>query len=210
MLTFLVADDHSIVRSGLKIIINNLYPDASFLEASNFIEIDQALSIATVNILILDISFPEGNTLNIISNIKTKSPNIKILIFSSYDEEIYAMRYFKAGADGYLSKLSTTEDIENAITTLINQGRYASPIIKDKIIDIFMHNKPENPLDELSDREMEIATLMVNGLGNLEISNILSLKATTVSTYKNRIFEKLKINNVSALIQIFNLHDDQL
>lgn len=210
MLTFLVADDHSIVRSGLKIIINNSYPDAIFMEASNFIEIDQALSITTVNILILDISFPEGNTLNIISNIKTKSPNIKILIFSSYDEEIYAMRYFKAGADGYLSKLSTTEEIENAISTLIKQGRYASPKIKDKIIDIFMHNKPENPLDELSDREMEIATLMVNGLGNLEISNILSLKATTVSTYKNRIFEKLSITNVSALIQIFNLHDDQL
>jgi DNA-binding NarL/FixJ family response regulator len=71
-----------------------------------------------------------------------------------------------------------------------------------------MFNKPENPLDELSDREMEIATLMVNGMGNLEISNVLKLKATTISTYKNRIFEKLGVNNLSALIQFFNLHND--
>jgi DNA-binding NarL/FixJ family response regulator len=72
-----------------------------------------------------------------------------------------------------------------------------------------MFNKPENPLEELSDREMEIATLMVNGMGNLEISNELKLKSTTVSTYKNRVFEKLGVANLSALIQFFNIHNNK-
>lgn len=208
MTTFLIADDHSVVRSGLLIIIKSVFADATIFQASNFSEIENTLEAQSVDLLILDISFPEGNSLNIISNIKTEYPTIKILMFSSYDEEIYAIRYIKAGADGYLSKLSTPEEIEVAINKMARDGKFTSPKIKDKIIDSFMFNKPENPLDGLSDREMEIATLMVNGMGNLEISNVLKLKATTISTYKNRIFEKLGVNNLSALIQFFNLHND--
>jgi DNA-binding NarL/FixJ family response regulator len=208
MTTFLIADDHSVVRSGLVIIIKTLFKDASIFQASNFNEIEKTLTNETVDILILDISFPEGNSLNIISNLKLEHPNIKILMFSSYEEDIYALRYIKAGADGYLSKLSTPDEIEVALMKMVKDGKFTSSKIKDKIIDSFMFNKPENPLDELSDREMEIATLMVNGMGNLEISNVLKLKATTISTYKNRIFEKLGVNNLSALIQFFNLHND--
>jgi DNA-binding NarL/FixJ family response regulator len=208
MTTFLIADDHSVVRSGLVIIIKTLFKDASIFQASNFNEIEKTLTNETVDILILDISFPEGNYLNIISNLKLDHPNIKILMFSSYEEDFYALRYIKAGADGYLSKLSTPDEIEVALMKMVKDGKFTSSKIKDKIIDSFMFNKPENPLDELSDREMEIATLMVNGMGNLEISNVLKLKATTISTYKNRIFEKLGVNNLSALIQFFNLHND--
>lgn len=208
MTTFLIADDHSVVRSGLVIIIKTLFKDATIFQASSFSEIEKTLEAEKIDILILDISFPEGNSLNIISNIKIEYPNIKILMFSSYEEDIYALRYIKAGADGYLSKLSTPDEIEVALLKMVKDGKFTSSKIKDKIIDSFMFNKPENPLDELSDREMEIATLMVNGMGNLEISNVLKLKATTISTYKNRIFEKLGVSNLSALIQFFNLHND--
>lgn len=208
MTTFLIADDHSVVRSGLVIIIKTLFKDASIFQASSFSEIEKTLEAEKIDILILDISFPEGNSLSIISTIKLEHPNLRILIFSSYEEDIYALRYIKAGADGYLSKLSTPDEIEVALLKMVKDGKFTSSKIKDKIIDTFMFNKPENPLDELSDREMEIATLMVNGMGNLEISNVLKLKATTISTYKNRIFEKLGVSNLSALIQFFNLHND--
>lgn len=208
MTTFLIADDHSVVRSGLVIIIKTLFKDASIFQASSFSEIEKTLEAEKIDILILDISFPEGNSLNIISTIKIEYPNLRILMFSSYEEDIYALRYIKAGADGYLSKLSTPDEIEVALLKMVKDGKFTSSKIKDKIIDTFMFNKPENPLDELSDREMEIATLMVNGMGNLEISNVLKLKATTISTYKNRIFEKLGVSNLSALIQFFNLHND--
>lgn len=208
MTTFLIADDHSVVRSGLVIIIKTLFKDATIFQASSFSEIEKTLEAEKIDILILDISFPEGNSLNIISTIKIEYPNLRILMFSSYEEDIYALRYIKAGADGYLSKLSTPDEIEVALLKMVKDGKFTSSKIKDKIIDTFMFNKPENPLDELSDREMEIATLMVNGMGNLEISNVLKLKATTISTYKNRIFEKLGVSNLSALIQFFNLHND--
>lgn len=208
MPNFLIADDHSVVRSGLVIIIKNLYKDALTFQAGSFKEITTVLSDESIDVLILDISFPEGNSLSIISNIKLDFPNLKILMFTSYDEDVYALRYLKAGADGYLSKLSSPAEIEVAVLGMIRDGRYTSAKIKDKIIDSFMFSKPENPLEELSDREMEIATLLVNGMGNLEISTLLKLKATTISTYKTRIFEKLNISNLSSLIQIFSLHND--
>jgi len=208
MKTFLIADDHSVVRSGLIIIIKSLFKDGIIFQGSNFSEIKKIVETNAVDILILDISFPEGNSLNIIPALKIENPNLKILIFSSHDEEMFAIRYIKAGADGYLSKLSTPDEIENAILKMAQEGKYTSSKVRDKIIDSFMFNKPENPLEELSDREMEIATLMVNGMGNLEISNVLKLKSTTISTYKNRIFEKLGVSNLSALIQFFNIHSN--
>jgi len=208
MKTFLIADDHSVVRSGLVMIVKSLFNDATIFQASNFNEIQKTLEINTVDILILDISFPEGNSLNIIPTLKMEHPNLKILMFSSHDEEMFALRYIKAGADGYLSKLSTPDEIENAVLKISQEGKYTSSKVRDKIIDSFMFNKPQNPLEELSDREMEIATLLVNGMGNLEISNVLKLKSTTVSTYKNRVFEKLGVDNLSALIQFFNIHSN--
>jgi len=209
MKTFLIADDHSVIRSGLALIIKSLFKDGAIFQANNLSEIQKIVATNRVDILILDISFPEGNSLKIIPILKMEHPNLKIVMFSSHDEEIFALRYIKAGADGYLSKLSTPDEIENALLKMDQEGKFISSKVRDKIIDSFMFNKPENPLEELSDREMEIATLMVNGMGNLEISNELKLKSTTVSTYKNRVFEKLGVANLSALIQFFNIHNNK-
>jgi DNA-binding NarL/FixJ family response regulator len=208
MKTFLIADDHSVIRSGLALIIKSLFKDGAIFQANNFSEIQKIVATNRVDILILDISFPEGNSLKIIPTLKMEHPNLKIVMFSSHDEEMFALRYIKAGADGYLSKLSTPDEIENALLKMAQEGKFISSKVRDKIIDSFMFNKPENPLEELSDREMEIAKLMVNGMGNLEISNELKLKSTTVSTYKNRVFEKLGVANLSALIQFFNIHNN--
>ena len=131
---------------------------------------------------------------------------MKILIFTSSDEELQALRFYSAGADGCLSKWSTPEQIEDALVTILKEGRYASDTIKNRILDNYLFNMSSNPLGVLSDRELEIAKLMVKGLGNLEISNVLNLKSTTISTYKSRIFEKLEIDNLPALIHVFNIH----
>jgi DNA-binding NarL/FixJ family response regulator len=208
MATFLIADDHSIVRGGLVIIIKSLFKDAAIFQACSFDEIEKKVDTESIDFLILDINFPEGNSLGIISKLKSKQPKLKILMFSNYDEDIYALRYIKAGADGYLSKLSSSEEMETALLKMVQEGRYTSARVNNKILDSLVYNKPGNPIEELSDREMEIATLLVNGIGNLEISNLLKLKATTVSTYKTRIFEKLGVHNLSALIQIFKLHNN--
>lgn len=205
---FLVADDHSIVRNGLALVIKSTFDNAFVYEAGTFNEIQTFVSEIQIDFLILDISFPEGSVLRMLPGLKALQPNMKILMFSSYDEEVYAVRYFKAGADGYLSKLSTPDDIQHALVTLSQDGKYTSEKIKDKIIASFIHKKSDNPLETLSERELEIATLLVKGYGNLEISNELDLKATTVSTYKTRVFEKLNITTIPALIQKFDLYFD--
>jgi DNA-binding NarL/FixJ family response regulator len=132
---------------------------------------------------------------------------MKVLIFSSFEEEIYGLRYLKAGADGYLSKLASPEDIQYALKKWISKGSYISTKLQEGIFHSVINGNTGNPLDALSNREKEVAYLLVNGNGNLEISNELELQPTTVSTYKNRIFEKLGITNLPSLIAIFNLYD---
>lgn len=205
--SFLVADDHSIIRNGLCLLINDTFSKAKVTQTESFDDILRVVKDVKLDLLILDINFPEGNSLSLIPTLKKLQPSMKILIFTSYDEDVYALRFYSAGVDGYLSKLSSPAQIEHALLTILKEGRYASDTIKNKILNNYLFNKSANPLDALSDREMEIAKLMVQGLGNLEISNVLNLKSTTVSTYKSRIFEKLSIDNLSALINVFNIHN---
>lgn len=203
---FVIADDHSIVRQGVSYIVKELYNGANVLLASNFSEIFNLLESEKVDLLILDVNFPDGTSLNILPLIKKSQPDIKILIFTAFDEDIYAIRYINAGANGFLNKLSNEDEIKFAIQSVMSTGRYTSQYIKDKIIDSFILKIPQNPFEQLSNREIEITKLMVEGFGNIEICAELDLRKTTVSTYKKRIFEKLGIKNLSELYQLFNLY----
>jgi len=204
--SFLIADDHSVVRNGVSLIIKELFLNAAIHKAGNFKEIFNVLKEVKVDMLILDVSFPEGNSISILSEIKIIQPDIKILMFTVYDENIYAMRYLNAGASGYLNKEISEDEIKYAINTIISSGRYITQNIKDRILDFYISKKPINPLDLLSNREIEVAQLLIKGYGNLEILELLNIKKTTVSTYKNRIFEKLEIDNLANLIKIFQLY----
>ena len=177
--------------------------------AGNFKDLFKLLKEIEFDLLILDINFPNGNSINVLAEIKAIQPNLKILIFSAYDENIYAMRYLNAGASGYLNKETTEDEIKVAINAMISSGKYITQNIKDKILDSYISKKPINPLQLLSNREIEVAQLLIKGYGNLEILELLNLKKTTISTYKNRIFEKLEINNLVDLIKFFQLYYDE-
>lgn len=204
--SFIVADDHGIVRQGVSFVIRELYQGANVLQADNFSEILRLINQEKIDLLVLDVNFPDGSSLGILPEIKKNHPDTKILIFSAYDEDIYAIRYINAGANGYLNKLCNEDEMKLAITSVMNYGKYTSQNIKDKIVDSFILKIPLNPLEQLSNREIEIAKLMVEGYGNIEICTALNLRKTTVSTYKNRIFEKLGVDNLSELYQLFNLY----
>lgn len=203
---FISADDHSIVTQGMSFILKDLYNGATVYQIESFSEIIKVLNSTTIDLLILDINFPDGSSLNLLPTLKKIQPDLKILIFSGYDEDIYAVRYLSAGANGYLSKLSSEEEIKHAIKTVMTFGKYTSKNIQDKIMDSYILKKPSNPLEQLSNREIEIAKFLVEGKSNIDICKSLSIKKTTVSTYKNRIFEKLSIDTLSGLIQIFQLY----
>ena len=204
--SFITADDHSVVTQSLSFILKDLYKDPIVFQIENISDIIKVLNANPIHLLLLDVAFPDGNSLGIIPTLKKMQPELKILIFSGYDEEIYAIRYINAGANGFLSKISSEEEIKNAITAVMNSGKYLSKNIQEKIMDSYILKKPANPLEQLSNRELEVAKLMVDGYGNTEICEALNIQKTTVSTYKTRIFEKTGIDNLSYLIQLFNLY----
>lgn len=202
-ISFLVADDHTVVRQGLSMIIKDIYTSATVFQVENFISIIEVLKKEPINVLILDINFPDGNSIAIIPEVKKIRPELKIMIFSAFDETVHALRFFNAGANGYLNKLSEEDEIKFAISTLVTEGKYISDVTKEKILNSYLLGNKTNPIEHLSGREIEIARLLVKGYGNLEISNALDIQKTTVSTYKKRIFEKLQIDNLAELIELF-------
>ena len=203
---FISADDHSIVTQGMSFILKDLYNGATVYQIESFSEIIKVLNSTTIDLLILDINFPDGSSLNLLPTLKKIQPDLKILIFSGYDEDIYAVRYLSAGANGYLKKLSSEEEIKHAIKTVMTSGKYTSKNIQDKIMDSYILKKPSNPLEQLSNREIEIAKFLVDGYSNIDVSKLLNIKKTTVSTYKIRIFFFFSIETLSGLIQIFQLY----
>lgn len=207
--SFLIADDHSVVRQGVSLLIKENFLNAKIYQSGTFKDTFKVLQETKIDLLVLDINFPDGNSLNIITEIKNIQPDVKILIFSAYDEDIYAMRYLNTGASGYLNKGTSEEEMQQALKSMILSGKYITQNIKDRILDSYISKKPINPLEQLSNREVEVARLLIKGYGNLEISDLLNVKKTTVSTFKSRIFEKLEIDNLAALIELFQLYFEE-
>ena len=202
----LIADDHFVVKSGLKLIINGYYADYKFFFASNFKEIFENINEKTFDLLILDASFPEGNTLSIVEKIISLKPEITILMYTALEEHIFAPKFLSLGAKGFLSKMADEDEIITAVTKVLNGDIYMSKTLKEKMLDSLINKTTINPFEKLSKREFEIMMLLVEGTANLEISNKLDIKPSTISTYKNRIFEKLDISNISELFTLFKLY----
>lgn len=203
----LLADDHSVVRHGISLILREACGDVEILHAENFNEV-LVKSKEKISLIFLDINLPGGNSPKMIEKIREKNQKVNILMFSAYDEEQYALRYIHAGANGFLNKDSSDAEILLAVRSVLETGKYISPSIKEKILENVFLKTPINPLETLSDREAEVARLLAKGEGNLEIANRLNIQMTTVSTYKNRIFEKLKINNVVSLVEILKIYNN--
>ncbi|MHC5310971.1 response regulator [Myroides sp. LJL116] len=203
---FMTADDHSIITRSLSLILKDLYANSVVYETHDIAKIHSTLETSKIDLLILDICFQSGDILEVIPVLKAIQPSLKILIYSGQEEDIYALRCLAAGANGYLSKLSTFEETQNAIASMMNFGKYYSKNIQDKINDSFIFKTPSNPIEKLSNREFEIARLFSQGYGNTEICIALDLQKSTVSTYKTRIFEKLEISSITGLIQLLKVY----
>ncbi len=204
----LLVDDHLVVKAGVSIILNNEIDKLLISYSKDYFETLKLVKSNKYDLIVLDINIPGGKNTMMIAEIKEFLPEVKILMLSAYEEESYALRYIHAGADGYLNKLSGEDKIVEAVKSIMTTGKYLTAAIINKLTENHRNNEPINPFDKLSTREIEIARLLIKGDGNLEISNNLGIKMSTVSTYKNRIFEKLKLNNLVELIEQYNLHCD--
>lgn len=200
----LIVDDHFIVRSGMSLLLENELDNVQVFGASDFPEALVEFGKTQFDLVILDINLPGGKKCYMIDDLRELQKDVKILIFSAHEEDIYAFRYIQAGANGYLNKLSDSGTIVKAVKTVLKSGKYISAEIIDKFIAFSQHRgESNNPLEELTHREIEIAELLIKGYGNLEIANELDIKMTTVSTHKLNIFKKAHITNIIELSELY-------
>ncbi|EFK35264.1 Response regulator uvrY [Chryseobacterium gleum] len=203
---FLLADDHSIVRQGMEIVISDIAPNARVYQTSSLHQVLELVESKGIEMAIIDAHFPDGNSLHIIPQMKSINPDIKILIFTGLEEELHGLKFIKAGANGYLSKLSEEEEVKEAVTAFIEKGEYFSDLLRNLLVQFVYNPDLISPLSILTKRELQIAELYAEGYGNLEISNSLNIKQNTVSTIKKNIFEKLKIENMVELVDLIKTH----
>jgi len=206
----LLADDHGIVRMGLATMVKKLRPNAIVSQADNYAAALKLVDEESFDLIVLDVNMPNGSFQKAVEYIKIKRPHVKILVFSALDEELYAMRYIRAGANGFLNKLAREEDVKNALEKMLANGNYLNDTLKDNLIFSgsakSIYNE-SNPFHALSNREMDIATRLMKGMRLKDISNELDIHVSTISTYKNRIFEKLSIQSVPEMIGVFKFYD---
>jgi two-component system, NarL family, invasion response regulator UvrY len=206
----LLVEDHSIVRLATLFIIRDVVPAFTPWEADNFSDALHIVSVQKLDLIILDINIPDGEGFQMIGKFRRLQPDVPIMMFSGMDEEVYAMHYLKAGANGFLSKSSSTREIRTAITAVLMHGRYVSDLVQHSLLggNIATNVRQDNPLAALSQRELEVMDLLLQGKWTKEIATFLNITGSSVSTYKARIFEKFGVTTVIELYQRVSLLRD--
>ncbi|WP_126246696.1 response regulator transcription factor [Chitinophaga rhizosphaerae] len=198
MPSIIIAEDHSVLRMGVKIIIGERYPAALIREADSFYQVLDLLREAPCDLLLLDIQLPGGGHPRMIAEVQGIRPATPILVFSNFDEETHAMSYLKAGAIGYLQKTAPPATVQEAISTVLGGSPWISAPMQTRLLGHFpKNNMPDS--SQLSPREFEVMQMMVKGAGNPEIKAALNIQSSTLSTFKMKIFRKMGVNNVIEL-----------
>jgi two-component system, NarL family, invasion response regulator UvrY len=204
MINIYIADDHAMLRDGLKSIINEVDDMKVVGETNNSKNIVNDIRAMDIDILLLDISMPGPGFLEILSRLTDSNEDkkkVKILVLSTHPEEQYAIRAIKAGANGYLTKDHSPTELINAIRIIISGKRYISQALAELMAnDVVQGNPSKSPHEDLSNREYQILCLLGKGMAIKEISHSLSLSPKTVSTYRIRLCNKLHFKNNADLI----------
>lgn len=201
---FLIADDHPAIRMVLLHIIKKINPSYTIDEISTVAELSEALKMHHYDMAILDINLEDGITHVELPLMKLLQPDMRILFFSTCPDDIFAQRLIQKGADGFLNKKAKEPEIIEAITKVLNGRRYLSPdFLYALLLDNEGNHKGKNePFKKLTEREFEVLTLMLKGHTNREISELISLTSSTISSHKARIFEKLEVSSDIELAQL--------
>ncbi len=204
---FLLIDDHEIVRSGVNVVLTELYKPVEIHEASDGDSAIKLLKKNSYSLILLDIQMPNTDTFGLLEYITIKFPQTKVLIFSMNSENVFAKRFLKAGAKGFVSKNSPLDELIKAIDLALKNKRYISEQLQNQLADeLASDEKTANPFDKLHPKEFEIASLFIYGETISGVSKILNVKSSTVGLYKNKIFEKLGVSSLIELQNLYNMH----
>jgi two-component system, NarL family, invasion response regulator UvrY len=199
MLKVLVVDDFPLFRRGVRDLLAEGFQDSKVGEAGNAHEMLELLRRKPWDVAVLDISMPGMSGLDAIKQVKQEFPDLPVLILSMYPEEQYAVRMIKAGADGYLTKSSAPEELVNAIKKVHGGGKYVSPSLGEALAFTVKPGAEKNPHELLSDREYQVLCLIGSGKTVSEIADKTNLSVTTISTYRARILEKMRMKTNAEL-----------
>lgn len=198
----LFAEDHSIVIRGMKVIFETEFNGFELNVVHNSIDLMNFLKMNEYELAIIDLHLEDGDTLHLLTTILNLYPDLNILVFSGNPEELYAQKLYNEGVKGYLSKQTTDDEIVFALKQLLEGKRYMSENFKKFLLT--KNNSTASPFDKLTQREMEVLNLMAQGKRPFQICQELNLQASTVATYKVKLFAKLQVSNILELNQLMN------
>jgi RNA polymerase sigma factor (sigma-70 family) len=206
----LVADDHAIIREGLRVMLGN-QPDMEVVGiASNGYEAIRLVDQREPDVVVMDISMPELNGIEAISQMLPRHPNIKVIVLSIHETKPYVYRALKAGARGYLLKETAGLEVVDAVRAVYSGDRYLSQRISDLLTDVSFRNlevsMEVSPLERLSPREREILQLVAEGKTSQEIAERLSISPKTVDTYRSRLMHKIGVEDMAGLVKFAIQH----
>ena len=199
MIRILIADDHSVVRKGLRQILLEGFPTADIEEVPDAEEMIRKIMQQEFNVVISDLSMPGRSGLEALSQIKQINAKLPVLILSIHPEEQYALRVLKAGASGYLSKDMAPDELVNAVQRVMLGKKYITASIAEKLASVLDNDSGRSPHENLSDREFSVLKMLAAGKSVSEIAETLFLSVTTVSTYRSRILTKMNMKNNADL-----------
>ena len=198
----LIADDHTIVREGIKMLLIEAYPTAEIVDVSDSEELLKQVWASKWDVIISDITMPPGDSgLEAIKKIKEHTPTTPVIILSMHAPEQYAVRAIKSGASSYLTKGAATLELVNAVNHVLSGKKFLTPDVVTVLADAFENSTNRKTLEQLSDREMEVFIMLAKGKTISEIAHEISLNANTISTFRARIFEKMGFHNNLELIK---------
>ncbi len=201
MIHVLLADDHALVRDGLKRIIAESGLFQVVAEAADGNEALQRLRTQAIELALFDLSMPGRNGIELIKLVKAEFPDLRILVLTMHEEDQYAVRAIRAGAAGYLTKDSASASLIAAMEKVARGGMYVSAALAEQMaLSLQPQSLPDRPHQQLSDREHQVFHALVAGQSIGEIANVLSLSVKTISTYKSHIFAKMQMNSVAELV----------
>ncbi len=191
----LIVDDHALIREGLKKTLSG-EPDMAVVgEADNVVELFKQLERLPVNVVLLDITMPGESGLDALKELHQKYPHLRVLILSFHPEHRFAVRALKAGASGYITKESATEELVQAVRKIASGGRYVSTALAEQLAAELTDGSGKLPHESLSDREFQVMRLFSQGKKSSEIAEELGVSVNTVNTYRMRILEKMKMQS---------------
>ncbi|WP_395061085.1 response regulator transcription factor RqpR [Paraburkholderia silvatlantica] len=195
----LLVDDHAIVRQGVRQLLLDRGVAAEVIEAQTGAEALAAIAKHACDVVLLDISLPDMNGVEVLKRAKKKAPRLPVLMFSMYREDQYAVRALKAGAAGYLSKTVDAAQMIAAIQLVAAGRKYVSPAMAEALADYVLVDGEQLPHEKLSDREYQTLCMLASGKRLTDIAHALSLSVKTVSVYRTRLLEKMKLTNNAEL-----------